>query len=304
MPTPISFDPQFLDQLKEGVYLVDTDRSIIYWNQEAERITGFSKQEVLGRCCKDNILIHVDENGTLLCREGCPLHYAIADGKQREAKMFLCHKNGHRLPVLIKSIPVRNSENQITGAFELFTDQSTLQTDSAKMQSLAQMAFTDRLTGLTNRNYLDIKLDALRIEMQRTNNPLGIVLTKTHGFHDVLERLGEEASGRLIKIVSKTITALVPSNATVGRWTETEFLVLIPNAQYQVLSLTALKMKKVTEKSQIEIDKKILTPLLTVAPLLSETNNDLQAIQNAIRDMQKRCQSTAGHLFDIAVMKE
>ena len=49
-----------VDNLYDGLYVVDNDRTITYWNKAAERISGFSAEEVVGRKCSDNILTHVD----------------------------------------------------------------------------------------------------------------------------------------------------------------------------------------------------------------------------------------------------
>ena len=56
-----------LDNMYEGLYLLDRDRRITYWSKGAERITGFSSGEVVGCACRDNILNHVDEQGMPLC---------------------------------------------------------------------------------------------------------------------------------------------------------------------------------------------------------------------------------------------
>lgn len=42
-----------LEHLSDGVYFVDTNRVISYWNKGAERITGFKASEVIGRRCAD-----------------------------------------------------------------------------------------------------------------------------------------------------------------------------------------------------------------------------------------------------------
>jgi PAS domain S-box-containing protein len=55
------------ENLSDGVYFVDRGRRILYWNKGAERITGYSKDEVLGRRCRDNLLNHCDDAGTILC---------------------------------------------------------------------------------------------------------------------------------------------------------------------------------------------------------------------------------------------
>lgn len=52
------FYRELLDNLHDGVYFVDRDRRITFWNKGAERLSGFSAAEVVGRRCSDNILTH------------------------------------------------------------------------------------------------------------------------------------------------------------------------------------------------------------------------------------------------------
>jgi PAS domain S-box-containing protein len=61
---------QLLDLVFSGVYLVDTQRKITYWNKGAEKITGYTPAEVAGRFCPENFLMHVNEEGKFLCHDG------------------------------------------------------------------------------------------------------------------------------------------------------------------------------------------------------------------------------------------
>ncbi len=66
-----------VDSLSDGVYVCDPQRRIIYWSKPAERITGWRAEEVVGRCCFDDVLCHIDKDGHKLCgEEYCPLHRA------------------------------------------------------------------------------------------------------------------------------------------------------------------------------------------------------------------------------------
>ena len=56
-----------LDHFFDGVYVVDRQRRILFWNRSAENITGYRSDEVVGRCCADNILRHVTIDGDPLC---------------------------------------------------------------------------------------------------------------------------------------------------------------------------------------------------------------------------------------------
>ena len=52
-----------IDSFSDGVYMCDLDRRITYWSASAERITGWSAEDVVGRQCFDNILCHIDKDG-------------------------------------------------------------------------------------------------------------------------------------------------------------------------------------------------------------------------------------------------
>ncbi len=62
-----NFYKEILDNLYEGVYFIDKDRKITYWNNGAEKITGYKSSDVVGFRCCDNILNHTNDLGVKLC---------------------------------------------------------------------------------------------------------------------------------------------------------------------------------------------------------------------------------------------
>ena len=58
-----------LDSLNDGLYVCDRARRIVYWSKSAERLTGWTAEEVVGHRCMDNILVHEDKDGHRLCGE-------------------------------------------------------------------------------------------------------------------------------------------------------------------------------------------------------------------------------------------
>ncbi len=83
MPNEKDFYKEIIDNLYDGVYFVDRDRVITYWNKGAERITGYSAEQTIGRACRDNLLNHVTANGVELCLTNCPLAAVMQDGNPR-----------------------------------------------------------------------------------------------------------------------------------------------------------------------------------------------------------------------------
>jgi len=111
-----------VDSLDVGVYLVDRHRKIVDWNRGAERISGYLRQDVTGRFCRDDILVHSDENEAVLCGTDCPLAGCMRDGQSREAPVYLRHRAGHRVPVHVRAVPLRDEKGNICGAAEIFEE--------------------------------------------------------------------------------------------------------------------------------------------------------------------------------------
>jgi PAS domain S-box-containing protein len=152
------FFKQVLDNLIDGVYFTDRERRITYWNQAAESFSGYRAKEVIGRCCNDNLLMHIDEAGRALCEGECPLSRTIADGRPRRAEVYFHHKAGHRVPVEIRVCPIQDSNGGIVGAVEIFNDNSRQRAVRERAREFAKWAFVDTASQLGNRRYLEQQL--------------------------------------------------------------------------------------------------------------------------------------------------
>jgi PAS domain S-box-containing protein len=147
-----------LSNINDGVYFTDTERRIIYWNEAAVRITGYSAAEVIGHRCSDNVLIHVDADGQSLCLGRCPLAEAIRDRTARRALVYLHHKQGHRLPVHVRVTPLVDASGRLIGGAEFFSDASDQEAMRSRIAELEHLALLDPLTGLPNRNHIEAEL--------------------------------------------------------------------------------------------------------------------------------------------------
>ncbi len=111
-----------LNNLYDGVYVVDSHRKILFWNKAAETMTGYSSAEVIGKSCKDDILNHIDENGILMCRSVCPIVKAIACAGNSSAKVYPKTKLGKRFPVETHVSTVKDENGVVVAAIEVFRD--------------------------------------------------------------------------------------------------------------------------------------------------------------------------------------
>jgi len=135
--------PELLDLLADGAYITDLEREIVCWNGAAQRITGWSAEEVVGRHCRDNLLVHVDKDGHALCgQEHCPLHRCIVTGQPSSEPLlvFAQHRSGRRIPVEVTVSPIRNHAGAIIGGIEVFRDLTASVRDQLRAREIQEFA--------------------------------------------------------------------------------------------------------------------------------------------------------------------
>ena len=243
------FYRELLDFLTDGVYFTDRERRIIHWNKGAEKLSGFSPGEVIGKCCKDNLLMHVDASGHSLCLNDCPLSETIKDGQPREAEVFLHHKDGHRVPIHIRVTPVRDDGGAIVGAVEVFSDNTAHTQLAERLSQMEQLALLDSLTGLGNRLYFESSLRSRLEEFRRNHWNFGILFVDIDDFKSINDRYGHQAGDRVIQMVGRSLNATSRYFDAVCRWGGDEFVVIVANANIVTLREISGRLRVLVENS-------------------------------------------------------
>lgn len=238
---PDSFYKTLINSLDNGVYLVDRDRRVVYWNQSSERLSGFSADEITGRFCGDGFLQHVDFEGRLLCGEGCPLKETIQDGRQREADVFMKHKDGHRVPVRVRANPVYDRTGYLIGAVETFYDITPDIEARQHLKELAEAANTDPLTGLTNRRMAEQMLEDACLQWNRYRMTFAILFVDMDDLKKINDTLGHNAGDAAIQTIGRTLRSLFRGDDVVARWGGDEFIVLARNIDQKILDAIIAK---------------------------------------------------------------
>ena len=241
---------EILKYVKEGVYIVDTDRRITFWNEFAERVTGFAAEEVIGRFCFDNLLGHVDEQGNSLCRNGCPLYHTMQDSQNREALVYLHHKHGHRVPVIVRTFPL-SDDGRIIGAIELFSSDTSPTQLMEEIEELKAMAMTDPLTGLANRRMADAFLASKIQELEEFHIPFGVALIDIDDFKEINDSYGHDTGDQVIQMVARSLTGAVRSKDLVVRWGGEEFLIVSAGIDSEQFHQTSERMRMLVETSSV-----------------------------------------------------
>lgn len=232
-----------LDSLPIGVYLVDRNRRIVLWNNEAEKLTGYLGQEVVGHRCWDGLLMHCDENNTVLCGVACPLSHTMHDGQPRETDVFLRHKGGQRIPVRVRAAPLRNEDGCIIGAVECFEERVVFPAADAQGHCGEDLSI-DHVTEMPDRQAMRKRLQAAVEDFAANPIPFG-VLSMTVADLDLLRRTyGRRAVNAILYVTAQTLSKNLGPNDMVGRWSQDGFLAIMPGCHAAALLKSAEMLKK------------------------------------------------------------
>ncbi|MCB2175402.1 MAG: diguanylate cyclase [Actinomycetales bacterium] len=242
-----------LDAIGDGVYVVDPRRHITYWNSGAERLTGYTPAEAVGRWCGDGMLNHVDEVGESICGTRCPLQETMNDGERRECRVYLHHKDGYVVPVRVAATPVRDAAGTITGAVEVFVDDTEQRQARRQADQLATLALTDHLSGLGNRAYLDRVLEERLRAARGAGGTFGVLFVDVDHFKRVNDEHGHAVGDRLIRVLGTTLARNVRPGDQVARYGGEEFVVVANATGVADLVTLAERLRMLIRQSGVSV---------------------------------------------------
>jgi PAS domain S-box-containing protein len=217
-----------VDNLQTGIYLTDCERRIVFWNQGAEHITGYKRHEVVGRFCRDNILMHCNEAGAVLCEAECPLAESIRDGKQKEGQLYLRHKTGHQVPVKVWTMAIRNARGAIIGAAESFEVRNPDSEQERHQSTLAAHGCLDMTTGLPNHGLTRSHLRESLVLFAEHHLPFGVLCIQLDELVEFEGAHSYEAMHAILHVSARTVAHVLGPTAFLGRWAENQFLAILP----------------------------------------------------------------------------
>jgi PAS domain S-box-containing protein len=110
-----------LDSINEGVFTVDKDWRISSFNRAAEKITGISKDDALGKSCRDIFKANV-------CESNCALKRTFETGRPMvNATVFIMNRQDKRVPIRLSTAILKDDSGAVIGGVETFQDLSQVE---------------------------------------------------------------------------------------------------------------------------------------------------------------------------------
>ncbi len=117
----ISSTEAILESISDGVFTVDSDWHITSFNRAAEKITGVSRKEAIGRRCCDVFR-------SSMCEVECALRQTLKTKRSIIGKTgYIINARGMRIPISVSTAVLRDVEGNIIGGAETFRDLSEIE---------------------------------------------------------------------------------------------------------------------------------------------------------------------------------
>jgi diguanylate cyclase (GGDEF)-like protein/PAS domain S-box-containing protein len=212
-----------LENLPIGIYVLDREQRVRFWNRGAEHITGYLAQEVTGQVCRES-LPHCDPQGRVLAGDDCSISTTFREGRAVQNHVFILHKQGHRLGVQIQTLPLIDDKSQTVGVAITF--------EEGPAESVAQLAEVmcgcfDTLTGVSSQRLTRAVLTESLAELASTHGSWGFLRVRVLGLKDIASRYGMDSTAAFLRTTAQTIRHSLRAEDFLGRWGSEEFLAML-----------------------------------------------------------------------------
>jgi diguanylate cyclase (GGDEF)-like protein/PAS domain S-box-containing protein len=204
--------------VREGIGITDTEGNVLDVNAAFTRITGYEREEVLGR--NMNIL-HSGRQSEEFYRD---MWRALIENGYWAGELWNRRKNGEVYSESIAISAVSDARGERQGYVAVFSDSSLLKEHERQLEYIAHY---DALTGVPNRVLLADRMKQAIAQTMREQNMLAICYLDLDGFKDINDTMGHEAGDQVLIEVSRRIGGTIRGGDTVARLGGDEFVVLL-----------------------------------------------------------------------------
>jgi PAS domain S-box-containing protein len=236
-----------LEDLPVGIYIVDRERRIRFWNRRAEHLTGHLGQEVVGHVLED-IVQACDRWGHRLMGEHCPVTIALRHGLPQHCTAYYLHKNGHRVALRIRTRAVLEHRDVIEGAAVLLEETFV---ESEELCRPPMYGCLDATTGIPSRRLTRAVLNECMAGMEKSHVGFGVLRIRVLGLEEFRAKHGPQSVAPFLRTAAHTLRHSLDAENFLGCWGENEFLAVLPTASPVTVATTAETVWNLLRHSEV-----------------------------------------------------
>jgi diguanylate cyclase (GGDEF)-like protein/PAS domain S-box-containing protein len=241
-----------LENLPTGVYLVDRERRILFWNEGAQKITGYLRQDVVGRFLREHFLTATGAGEQVDADPFEPINAVFRDGKASITKASILHKEGYRLPVVLQTIPIRNSHGEVIVAVESFDVNPSTPDRRRREAAILRQEDLDAMLGIPSQVYMEAHLAENLANLASRRVPFAILTVEVGRMDHFLKSFGAGVVAPILRVIAHAIENSVRPADLLGRWSENQFMVVLEGCKEGMVERAGNRIRRMIGDSQFE----------------------------------------------------
>ena len=222
------------EDLPVGIYIVDRDGLIRFWNRAAEQLTGHLSHEVVGHVFED-VVRACNRRGNSLSGEHCPVTMTLSQRQPQRWTAYYLHKSGHRVAVTIRTRPILEYGDTVGGATVLFEEAHVYHEGSGA----PMYGCLDASTGIPAHRLTRALLNECIAGMEESHLGFGLLRIRVLGLEEFRSKHGPQSIVPFLRTAAQTLRHSLDAENFLGRWGENEFLAVLSSASPVMVSTLA-----------------------------------------------------------------
>ena len=255
---------QIINSSIDGLLVIYRNFLVRRINQSMLNFLDLSQKEAVGKKCSE-----LRACGWCNTPE-CPLTKILRGKSSIEVDIELKRKSGETVPFMFSATPLRGIEGSIIGMVAHFKDiterkyaENTLKEANERLERLSA---SDGLTGVANRRCFDQTLQREWTRLQRTKEPLSLIMCDVDFFKLYNDAYGHQGGDDCLKSVAQALQDNARRGGDcVARYGGEEFAVIMPSTAEKNAVYVAEKIRQGVAKMAIEHSKSSVAPHVTLS---------------------------------------
>jgi PAS domain S-box-containing protein len=251
MPSDFLEKPKLFRHLAEdlpvGIYMVDREGLIRFWNHGVEHLTGHLSHDVVGHLFEE-VVRACDRRGNPLNGVRCPVTMTLNQRKPQRCTAFYLHKNGHYTAVRISTRPIVEYGDAVGGA-TVMVQEAFVPRDEALGAPL--YGCVDATTGVPSTRLTRAVLSECMAGMEETHTGFGLLRVRVLGLEEFTAKHGPQSGVPFRRTAAQTLRCSLDVESFLGCWGGNEFVVVLPSASPMMVAMTAEIVLKLLCQSEV-----------------------------------------------------
>jgi diguanylate cyclase (GGDEF)-like protein/PAS domain S-box-containing protein len=234
----------------DGVISTDKNGNIEMINEVAQRLTGWSRRDAIGKPFDE--VFHIVHEYT---REKCdsPVQKVLMTGKIIELRnhTLLISRDGTERPVADSAAPILDESGTIHGVVMVFRDFTE---EKRKKDEIEYLSYHDQLTGVFNRRYYE---EELRRMDNSENLPLSVIMSDVNGLKLTNDAFGHAVGDKLLQAAARVLRSTCRQGDIIARLGGDEFIILLPRTGTMEAEKIVSRIRQAI--STVEVDSVMLS---------------------------------------------